>query len=275
MQKAPSGNAQAASLDSRSTPEALLVAVRNLRPTKIRNALRRRWFERQMHRIGLKETAGVIELGSPYGGWTMPEHMIEPSWVCYCIGAGGDISFDVDLMELYGVKVRSFDAVSEYVQAAREQAAGHEGFSAHHVAIAARDEPVRLQVTHDVGSKSVSPAGLYESDRFIEVPGRTITSLMAELGDQRIDLLKLDIESGEYELMPQLDVRALGVKVFAVQMHHTSSLRQARKLVAELGDAGYEPVACRRAVKITFAQRELRLATLGGDSASRVRHNGA
>jgi FkbM family methyltransferase len=240
----------------------VVTAVRKLRPAKIRNALRRRWFERQMHRITLEQTAGVIELGSPYGGWTIPEHMVEPSWVCYCVGAGGDISFDIDLMELYGVEVRSFDAVSEYVQSAREQAAGHERFSAHHAAITARDEPVRLQVTHDAGSKSVSPAGLYESDRFIEVPGRTIASLMAELGDQRIDLLKLDIEGGEYELMPQLDLRALGVKIFAVQMHHTSSLRSARKLVRNLRDAGYEPVACRRAVKITFALRELRLATL-------------
>ena len=43
---------------------------------------------------------------------------------------------------------------------------------------------------------------------------------MAEFGDPAIDLLKLDIEGGEYEVIPSLDMRALGVKVFATQLHH-------------------------------------------------------
>ena len=39
---------------------------------------------------------------------------------------------------------------------------------------------------------------------------------MQEMGDDRIDLLKLDIEGGEYDLLPQLDLQGLQVKVFAV-----------------------------------------------------------
>jgi hypothetical protein len=31
---------------------------------------------------------------------------------------------------------------------------------------------------------------------------------MAELGDERIDLLKIDIEGSAYELLPTLDLRA-------------------------------------------------------------------
>ena len=80
---------------------------------------------------------------------------------------------------------------------------------------------------------------------------------MDELGDDRIDLLKLDIEGAEYEVLPTLDLRELGVKVFAVQLHHNGSVRQARALVARLREQGYEPVACRPAVKLTFALREL------------------
>jgi len=47
------------------------------------------------------------------------------------------------------------------------------------------------------------------------------------------------------------------VKVFAVQLHHTGSVRDARRLIAELADQGYEPVACRSAVKLTFAHIDL------------------
>jgi len=114
-----------------------------------------------------------------------------------------------------------------------------------------------MQRTHHAGSRSVSPAGLYESDSFIELPGRTLPSLMAELDDERIDLLKLDIEGGEYDVVPTLDLTALGVQIFAVQLHHTGSVADARALIERLRRQGYEPVACRAAVKITFARREL------------------
>ena len=80
---------------------------------------------------------------------------------------------------------------------------------------------------------------------------------MAELGDDRIDLLKLDIEGGEYELLPALDLRALGVRIFATQLHHSGTVRQARALIAWLRESGYEPVGCRPAVKVTFLAAEL------------------
>jgi hypothetical protein len=114
-----------------------------------------------------------------------------------------------------------------------------------------------MQVTHDPHSRSVSSARLYKSHQFVELPGRTLPSLMQELGDDRIDLLKIDIEGGEYELLPTLDLRALGVKVLATQLHHTGTVRDAHSLIARLRDQGYEPVASRPVVKLTFAAREL------------------
>lgn len=228
-----------------------------LRPSKVRNAVRRRWFEHRLERTSLAGAPGVIELGSPYGGWMVPGALIEPSWLCYCVGAGGDISFDLQLIERYHATVRAFDPVHEYVRAAVAQAEDEPRFSIHEVAIAARDGPLRVQVTHDPSSRSVSAAGLYESARFVELPGRTLRSLMHELGDDHIDLLKLDVEGAEYEIVPSLDLRGLGVKVFCTQLHHNGSVGAARALIARLRDGGYEPVACRPAVKLTFARADL------------------
>ncbi len=80
---------------------------------------------------------------------------------------------------------------------------------------------------------------------------------MAELGDEHIDLLKLDIEGGEYELMRTLDLRSLGAKIFATQVHHTGTVADARRLIEGLRKQGYELVGCRPAVKLTFALAEL------------------
>jgi FkbM family methyltransferase len=219
--------------------------------------VRRRWFEHQVPRTRMRPINGLVELGSSYGGWTLPGNLIEPSWICYMVGAGGDVSVDLDLISRYGVSVRCFDAVADYVQRAWEDANGEPRFSAHHAAIATSDGPIRMQVTHDPGSQSVSAAHLYDSHSFIELPGRTLPSLMAELGDERIDLLKLDIEGSEYELLPTLDLPALGVKVFAAQLHHTGSVADARRLIGGLREQGYEPVSCVPAVKMTFVRTQL------------------
>jgi FkbM family methyltransferase len=232
-------------------------SLKKLRAAKVRKAIRRRWFEYRLSHTKLCHVASLIDLGSDYGGWRMPGELIGQSWVCYCIGAGGDVSFDLELIRRYDAAVRSFDAVADYVESAMEQAGDEPRFSARQAAVATSDGPLRMQLTHHPGSRSVSPAGLYESASFVELPGRTLRSLMAEAGDESIDLLKLDIEGGEYELLPTLDLRALGVKIFATQLHHTGTVREARALIARLKQEGYEPVACRSAVKITFAHRDI------------------
>jgi FkbM family methyltransferase len=235
----------------------MLITAKKLRPSKVRNAVRRRWFEYRVPHTPMRQMPGVIELGSSYGGWLIPDGQVGPDWVCYCVGAGGDVSFDLDLIDRYEATVRAIDPVSDYIDAAIVQAGDEPRFSAYRAAIATSDGPIRLQVTHDADSLSVSPAGLYESHTFIDAPGRTLPSLMAELGDERIDLLKLDVEGGEYELLATLDLRALGVKIFATQLHHTGTVGDARALIARLRDDGYEPVACRSAVKLTFADRDI------------------
>ncbi len=81
---------------------------------------------------------------------------------------------------------------------------------------------------------------------------------MADLGDEQIDLLKLDIEGAEDEVLPTLDLRSLGVRVFSTQLHHTGSVKEAG-LISDLRDQGYVAVACRPVVKLTFlSESELR-----------------
>ena len=234
-----------------------VITLRKLRPTKVRNAVRRRVFEYRMARITLYPLAGLIDLGSAPGGWTVPSALIEPFWICYCVGAGGDISFDLELIRRYDVRVRAFDAVADFVALAAEQAGREPRFTVRHAAVATQDGPVHMQVTHQPGGRSLSSAGLYETRTYVEQPGRTVRSLMIDQGDDHIDLLKLDIEGAEYQVVPDLDLRAMGVKVFATQLHHNGSVRDARALVARLRKQGYEPVACRPAIKLTFVHKTI------------------
>jgi FkbM family methyltransferase len=228
--------------------------VRKLRPAKIRSAMRRRVFERGLARLPIEPGPPVVELGSRYGGWKIPDGAVAEAQICYCIGAGGDVSFDLDLIRRYGAVVRAVDPVEAYAVAAMEQGAGEPRFSVRQAALTTRDGPVRMQLHHEPGSKSLSAAGLYDTDDWIEVDGRTLSSLMREFGDDHIDLLKLDVEGSEYELVPTLDLVGLGVKVFSIQLHHTGTLAQALGLIDDLRRQGYRLVAERPRLKLTFSR---------------------
>jgi FkbM family methyltransferase len=197
-----------------------------------------------------------VELGSPYGGWRIPDGALGEGDVCYCIGAGGDVSFDLELIRRYGAIVRAVDPVQAYGDEALGEAAGDPSFSFRVVALTTRDGPIRMQPHHERSSGSLSAAGLYDTDEWTDVPGLTLTSLMREFGDDHIDLLKLDVEGLEYELVPTFDLVGLGVRVFALQLHHTGSVRQAMRMIERLRGEGYRLVAQRRAAKLTFVRAE-------------------
>ncbi len=231
--------------------------LRKLRPAKVRSATRRRIFEHELEGLPLTPAPGVVQMGSKPGGWMIPSGLLGPSWLCYCGGIGGDISFDFELIRRYDATVRAFDPVGYFVEDAIEKAAGEPRFTARQAALATCDGPLRMQVTHELTGRSVSAADLYDSKTYVELPGRSLASLMAELGDAHIDLLKLDLEGAEYELVPTLDLRGLGVKVFSTQLHHSGTVSEGRRLIAHLREEGYELVGSKSAVKLTFARRDL------------------
>jgi FkbM family methyltransferase len=226
--------------------------VRKLRPAKVRSAIRRRWFERRLGNLRLEPGPPIVSLGTEYGAWKIPDGILDRDSVCYCVGAGADISFDIEVIRRFGVNVRCFDPVEAFERSARTSAAGEERFSFLRVAITTRDGPLQMQMHHEQESESVSAAGLYDSAAWVEVPGRTIPSLMSEFGDDRIDLLKLDVEGAEYELLPTLDLAGIGVRIFATQLHHIGSVRDALRLISSLRGQGFRLVAERAPVKLTF-----------------------
>jgi len=242
---------------SPGTRSAASELARLLRPAKIRGAFRRRWFEYRMVRSPLTPYAGpLVTMGTPYGGWIIPEGALPADAVCYCVGIGRDASLESALLETFAAPtVRSFDPIGEFVEYAQAAIGEESRFTAARAAIALVDGPVLMQEHHEWVSQSVSAAALYDSARFVELPGRSLSSLMAEYGDRRIDLLKLDVEGSEYELLPTLDLAGLGVRVLAVQLHHNAPVRRARALIAGLREKGYLHVASRPVIKLTFVSQ--------------------
>src|SRR5271156_3478549 len=81
-----------------------------LRPAKWRSAAKRRVFEAVVpRRVHVRSGCATEYLGTSYGGWPAPVQLLDQSSVAYSIGAGGDVSFDTELIRRTGCVVHSFD----------------------------------------------------------------------------------------------------------------------------------------------------------------------
>jgi FkbM family methyltransferase len=227
---------------------------RLLNPARVRSTLHRRWFEWHLSRVAIEPYAPLIELGTEWGGWVVPDDLIDASWTCYCIGAGSDVSFDLALIDRFGATVRSADPLGVFRRQAEARAGGDPRFRFFEAALASRDGPLEMYGAEDPQSGSLSEANLYGTRRRVTKSGRTLPSLMAEAGDERADLLKLDIEGSEYSVLRELDLRSLGVRVLCVELHASESVREARALIERIRGQGYRLVHCKRPANYTFVK---------------------
>ena len=225
---------------------------RLLRPAKIRNAVRRRWFERRLARVQVEPREPLVHLGTDYGGWFVPDGLIGPDWLCYSIGAGGDISFDLELIRRYGCRVRMFEPSPAFAADLHAQAAAEPRLTFHPWAIAPSDGELRMWRAEDPRSGALSAANLQNADDSLVLPAKSLATTMAELGDHRVDLLKADVEGSEYDLLPTLDLATMGVRVLCVELHHTGSVRQARAAIDRLGAAGFRLAHRKDPTSFTF-----------------------
>lgn len=80
-------------------------------------------------------------------------------------------------------------------------------------------------------------------------------SIASELGDERVQLLKLDIEGSEYEVLAATDLDALGVQMLCVELHHTSSISRAHALLKSLSTRGFDVVHVEAPSDFTLLRR--------------------
>ncbi len=229
-----------------------LVTLRE--PWRRRYAIRRRSLLLALGVAGgVDRSVETERLGSASGGWTIPRGVVRGDWVCYCAGAGIDVSFELALIERFGCRVLTIDPTDEARDNVAHVAGAEHRLTFRHVALWSTDGELRMYLAADPTHKTLSSDDLQSTGRSVMVPARSLRSLMRELGHDRIDLLKLDVEGAEYELLSQ--VAELGVSVLCVEMHPTRGVSGAVDAFRVLRRAGYRLVA-REAGDFTFHRPE-------------------
>lgn len=181
-----------------------------------------------------------VRLGAGSASWTFCPSKIHPNSVVYSFGVGEDITFEQALIRRYGVTVHAFDPTPRSIAWINQQDARNINF--HPYGLAALDGMASF--SPPASEHWVSHSMLdSKSEKSIELPVRRLSTIMAELGHESIDLLKMDIEGAEYEVLRNILDEEIGIVQILVEFHHWCSyatVEMTRAAIEALNSAGYK-----------------------------------
>ena len=180
--------------------------------------------------------------GTNYGAWTLCPEGLSPERVVYSFGIGDEISFDLDLIRRYGVRVYAFDPTPAShcwleTQETPDDFIPHAYGLAHYDGTATFYAPTNP----DWISHSLLANG-HTHDVKLEVPVHCLETIMSRLGHERIDLLKMDIEGAEYDVIEDIVSSGVEVDQILVEFHHRFDeipLSKTVEAVERLNAAGF------------------------------------
>lgn len=150
-----------------------------------------------------RPVSDLVRFGTDYGGWWVPSSAVRPDAVAYCAGAGEDISFDLELHQR-GCQVTTFDPTPRAVNFVRTNAPTDERFRFVPVGWWGEDTALRFYGPKNPSHVSHSVLNLQGTSSFFTARVKPVQALMAELGDDHVDLIKMDIEGAEYSVIDSL-----------------------------------------------------------------------
>jgi FkbM family methyltransferase len=177
----------------------------------------------------LRDTMSVPhrKIGTGYGGWFVPTGLLSSQSLCYGVGAGEDISFEIELINQYGCEVHCFDptprAQRHVEQLHRNTVNGiptsiNDAVNVHYtinpgclarlhfhaIGLWSQDRIMRFYAPENPSHVSHSIVNLQRTADYFEADCQKLETVMRMLGHVELSLLKLDVEGAEYEILASI-----------------------------------------------------------------------
>jgi FkbM family methyltransferase len=176
--------------------------------------------------------------------WTILKRTLRRGSVVYSGGVGGDISFELALIERFGALIHIFDPSPVAVPTIQKALTTGSMVPSHlffkPVGLGGSDN-CNFSLGGGTGSETWFKATTEKGN--LSVPCTSISQQMRDNGHEHVDLLKLDIEGFEYDVLDSCIEGDVKIKQICVEFHHfyegISYLRTARAL-AKLYKSGFK-----------------------------------
>lgn len=228
-----------------------------------------------------RKAKGAVRLGSGYGGWWLEDDDALKGATIISAGVGEDMSFDIDMARRYGCTVVLVDptpramvhvrevqmvlagtapvTVSPAVRAYDLNGVKAEQFVLEPCALWHQDTVVRFYAPAQAHNVSHSITNLQNTESFIEVQARPLSSLLDRHGIADLALFKLDIEGAETMVLSDMMARSILPRQILVEFDDLTfpsrrSGTAVRHTYERLIAAGYDLIAV-EAQNFTFRRR--------------------
>lgn len=196
----------------------------------------------------------LVRLGSDYGGWWVPADLIGPESICYLGGVGTDVTFDVALIDTFGCEVWAFDPTPASITWVESQDLDPR-FHFVPLGLSGERGDLKFYAPAVAGHVSHSVKNLRNTTDYFVATVVPVSEAMADLGHDRVDLLKLDIEGAEHDTVARLLQDGIRPDVICVEYDQPEPLRWARTTTRRLREAGYG--VCKvDGLNVTFVRRD-------------------
>lgn len=198
------------------------------------------------------------KIGSNYGGWIIPQGWLGENSICYCLGVGEDITFDLGLIERFGCDVYGFDPTPRAIAHVQRVAANIQKYHFSAIGIWKEETILKFYAPRNPGHVSHSVVNLQGTTEYFEAHCRRLSNIMRDNDHESLDLLKLDIEGAEYEVLNTLLTDRIRVKVLCVEYDEAFNpqsgdyKRRIRESVQRLSAAGFKLIAVDGIANMTF-----------------------
>jgi FkbM family methyltransferase len=178
--------------------------------------------------------------GSSYGGWNIIKNSLSSDSIVYSFGIGEDISFDISLIEKYNVEILAFDPTPKVKQWLANQKLPSK-FKYYELALADKNGLVDFFLPEN--PDYISHSIIKTNKNSIKVPAKKLSSIMSDLRNDKIDVLKIDIEGAEYAVLHNVLKEKLNITQILVEFHHFFegiSVKDTENIIKQMNEAGYK-----------------------------------
>lgn len=162
-------------------------------------------------------------LGTDYGGWPVLVDSLSSESVVYCFGVGTDVSFDLAVIDQFGCTVDAFDPTPRCISWLQTQDLPA-GFRFHDIGLSdhAGELCFMAPLSNDFVSYTAveSPEHLTCPPETVHCPVKPLDVLMARLGHEKINLLKMDIEGSEFSVISDMISKGILPDQLCIEFHH-------------------------------------------------------
>ncbi|MEZ6128492.1 MAG: FkbM family methyltransferase [Planctomycetaceae bacterium] len=180
--------------------------------------------------------------GAANAPWDIVTDELNSDSVVYSFGVGEDASFDMQLIERFNLSVHAFDPTPKSIEWVQRQNLP-EKFILHEYGVADFDGTVAFYPPENPDHVSHTILNRTSAGREpITVPVKSLRSILHELNQDRIDVLKMDIEGAEYDVIRDIFQGDVFPKQILVEFHHRFpgiSAARTRDSIEAIRAAGY------------------------------------